>query len=58
MLGVGGVHDDGGSPPVDSASVKALQTVQGSPGDVARSLHHSPQAFAAHDGGTGVPPGV
>ena len=45
MLGVGGVFEDEGSSPVESAVVEALQRGQWSPGDLLRSLYHCLQAF-------------
>ena len=41
-----GVFDDGGSSPVDSAVVDALQRGLWCPGDLRRSLYYSLQAFA------------
>ena len=43
VLGVGLVFEDGGSSPVDSAVVDALQRGQWSPGDLLSSLYHSLQ---------------
>ena len=41
MLGVGGDFEDGGSSPVDSVVIDALQRGQWTPGDLLSSLYHS-----------------
>ena len=43
---MGGVFEGGGSSPVGSAVVDALQRGQWSPGDLLSSLYHTLQAFA------------
>jgi len=53
-LRLSGVREDGGSSPVDSAVVGALQRGQWSLGDLLSRLHHSPQAFAVHSSGAAV----
>ena len=55
MLGVGGVSDDGGSSPMDSAVVDALQRGEWSPDDPLCCLYHSLQALTVHDSGPAVP---
>ena len=57
MLGVGGAFEDGGSSPVDSAVVDALQRGQWSPGDLLRSLYHSVQVFAVQSRSDAIPHG-
>ena len=57
MLGVGGVFEDGGSSPVDSVVVEALQRGQWSPGDLLSRLYHSLQAFAVQSISAAVPDG-
>ena len=50
MLGVGGLLEDGGSSPVDSVLVDALQIGQWTPGDLLSSLYCSLQAFDIIEG--------
>lgn len=42
---MGGVFEDGGSSPVDSVVINALERGQWSPADLLRSLYRSLQAF-------------
>ena len=55
MLWVGAVLYDGGSSPVDSAVIDAVQRGQWGPGDPLSCLYHSLQAFAVHGRSAAVP---
>ena len=57
MLGVGGVLEYGGSSPVDSAVVDALQRGQWGSDDPLCSLYHSLQSSAVQSGSAAVPDG-
>ena len=55
MLGVGGVLEYGGSSPVDSAVVDALQRGQWGSDDLLCSLYHSLQSSAVQSRNAAVP---